>query len=243
MHRDSRGLAQPPANIISKLDALRATELFAAAGQEALEELAGRSEMHTLRAGDLLFSAGEPCRGLFVVAQGGTRALRHGPDGREQVIHEDGPGSTFPEVAVFDDGTYPSTVIVAEDSVLLFIRKEEVKRFCLAHPETALSALRILSRRLRRATGMVERFALLEVSQRLAAYLLQQMARGRSLRGKVLEFELEHTNQDIADRVGTVREVVSRAFAGFQRKGWLVKENRHIVVRDPEALKKHASGE
>jgi CRP-like cAMP-binding protein len=229
--------------MISKPDVLRSTELFGDADAEALDRLAGQSQVCRLASGDLLFSAGETCLGLFVVAEGSTRALRHGADGREQVIHEDGPGSTFPEVAVFDDGPYPSTVIAATDSVLLFLKKEDVRRFCLAHPETALSALRILSRRLRRATAMVERFALLEVSQRLAAYLLQQIPRDRVRIGSPLEFQLEHTNQDIADRVGTVREVVSRAFAGFQRKGWLTKENRRIVVHNLEALQHHAFGE
>ena len=129
--------------MISKIAALQATEFFRNVTPEALRSLADRAEVRKLEAGEFLFSAGEPCRGLFVVVEGWTRAIRHGADGREQVIHEDGPGSTFPEVAVFDDGPYPSTVVAAHDSMLLFLRKEDVKRFCLAHPEAALSALRI----------------------------------------------------------------------------------------------------
>ncbi|RPJ86900.1 MAG: Crp/Fnr family transcriptional regulator [Acidobacteria bacterium] len=228
--------------MISKIAALQATELFRNIAPEVLKSLAERAEIRKLEAGEFLFSAGEPCRGLFVVVEGWTRAFRHGADGREQVIHEDGPGSTFPEVAVFDDGPYPSTVVASHNTTLLFLRKDEVKRFCLANPEAALTALRILSRRLRRATGMVERFALLEVSQRVAGYLIQQIPAGRA-RGTCAEFELRHTNQDIADRVGTVREVVSRAFASFQRRGWLEKENRIVRIRDIEALKRYAAGE
>ncbi|MFB3903156.1 MAG: Crp/Fnr family transcriptional regulator [Acidobacteriota bacterium] len=208
---------------------------------EVLKSLADRAEIRKLEAGEFLFSAGEPCRGLFVVIEGWTRAFRHSADGREQVIHEDGPGSTFPEVAVFDDGPYPSTVVATHATTLLFLRKEDVKRFCLSHPEAALSALRILARRLRRTTGMVERFALLEVSQRVAGYLVQQIP-PQARAGRV-ELELKHTNQDIADRVGTVREVVSRAFANFQRRGWLEKENRIVRIRDLEALKRYAAGE
>jgi len=228
--------------MISKIAALQATEFFTNIAPGVLKSLAERAETRKLEAGEFLFSAGEPCRGLFVVVEGWTRAFRHGADGREQVIHEDGPGSTFPEVAVFDDGPYPSTVVATHHTTLLFLRKDDVKRFCLAHPEAALTALRILSRRLRRATGMVERFALLEVSQRVAGYLIQQIPAG-SVRGACAEFELRHTNQDIADRVGTVREVVSRAFASFQRRGWLEKENRIVRIRDIEALKRYAAGE
>jgi len=228
--------------MIAKIAALQATEFFRHITPEVLKSLAERAEVRKLDAGEFLFSAGEPCRGLFVVVEGWTRAFRHGADGREQVIHEDGPGSTFPEVAVFDDGPYPSSVVATHNTTLLFLRKEDIKRFCLAHPEAALSALRILSRRLRRATGMVERFALLEVSQRVAGYLIQQIPPGSSPGGGI-EFELRHTNQDIADRVGTVREVVSRAFANFQRRGWLEKENRVVRIRDIEALKRYAAGE
>lgn len=228
--------------MISKTAALQATEFFRNMSPESLKSLADRAEVRRLEAGEFLFSAGEPCRGLFVVVDGWTRAFRHGADGREQVIHEDGPGSTFPEVAVFDDGPYPSTVVATHDTTLLFLRKEDVKRFLLAHPEAALSALRILSRRLRRATGMVERFALLEVSQRVAGYLVQQIPAEASTRPTV-ELELKHTNQDIADRVGTVREVVSRTFANLQRRGWLEKDNRVVRIKDVEALKRHAAGE
>ncbi|HXK61285.1 MAG TPA: Crp/Fnr family transcriptional regulator [Acidobacteriota bacterium] len=228
--------------MISKVAALQGTELFRSVAPETLRSLAERAEFRKLPAGEFLFSAGEPCRGLFVVVEGWTRALRHGADGREQVIHEDGPGSTFPEVAVFDDGPYPSTVVATHDSTLLFLRKEDVKRFCLAHPEVALAALKILSRRLRRATGMIERFALLEVAQRVAGYVIQQIPPDQPVAGCV-EFELPHTNQDIADRVGTVREVVSRAFASFQRKGWLEKEHRRIRIKDVQALKRYAAGE
>src|SRR5512135_2289804 len=120
-----RQTERPMPTMISKVDALRATELFRSAPAPVLEGIASRSELRRLSAGEVLFWAGEPCRGLYVVVEGWTRAVRHGADGREQVIHEDGPGSTFPEVAVFDDGPCPSTVSASHDSVLLFIRKDE----------------------------------------------------------------------------------------------------------------------
>ena len=89
---------------------------------------------------------------------------------------------------------------------------------------------------------MVERFALAEVAQRVAQYLVEQ-APAAAVKGGSLELELTHTNQDIADRVGTAREVVSRSFAGFQRKGWIQKENRKVRILDLEALKRFAAGE
>lgn len=218
--------------------ALKQTRLFAPASRADLGALVSRSRVVRLSAGTYVFQAGDPAQGLYVVLSGRTKAVRHGPDGREQVIHEDGPGSTYPEVAVFDDRPYPSTVIAVEDSELLFLPKLEVRQFCLRHPEVALSALRILSERLRRATGMVEVLALRDVSQRLAEYLVSEWESA----GGGPRFTLRHSNQDIADLIGTVREVVSRGFRRLQGRGWLAKEGRRIEVLDPAALKVHAEG-
>jgi CRP-like cAMP-binding protein len=216
---------------------LMRTELFAEAGEPALRELMEHARRVGVSAGEHLFSAGDPSLGLFVVVAGRTRAIRHGADGREQVIHEDTPASTFPEVAVFDDGPYPSSVTAVEDSELLFFPKEVVRSFCLRHPEVALSALKVLSRRLRKATGMVETLSLLDVSQRLAQYLVQECP----VRNGVLE--LRHNNQEIADLIGTVREVVSRAFNKLHRLGLIRKRGRVVEILDSEALNEHAAGE
>lgn len=223
------------------IDLLASTRLFAGMGSEELGELTAGASERRLAADEFLFFAGDPSEGLFVVITGKTRAVRHGVDGREQVIHEDGPGSTYPEVAVFDDGPYPSSVVAVEDSRLLFIPKKEVRQFCLRHPDAALYALRILSGRLRRATGMVEDLSLRDVSQRLSEYVLKEAAKqGSSERPGV--FELVHSNQEIGELIGTVREVVSRSFAKLQREGWIRKEGRRIEILDADGLMDHVEG-
>jgi CRP/FNR family transcriptional regulator len=223
----------------AKIEGLQKTALFKGLTADELTPLLSRSNVVDLKAGEILFLAGDPSTGLFVVLNGRTRAFRHSPDGREQIIHEDEPGSTFPEVSVFDDGPYPSSVVAVEDSQLLSIPKEEVRRFCLLFPQVALAALAVLSRRLRNATGMVEHLALREVTQRLAEYLLNRLQTNRT--GK--EFELDHTNQEIADLIGSVREVVSRGFARLQKHGWIEKRGRRVVVVDEPGLSAYVHGD
>lgn len=222
---------------------LAETRLFGRLASEDLRPLLRSCREFRFEAGDLVFSLGEPSRGLFVVMSGRTRAFRHGTDGREQIIHEDGPSGTFPEVAVFDDGPYPSSVVAVEVSELLFLPKADVRQFCIEHPAVALAALQLLSTRLRRTTHMVEGFALRSVSQRIGEYLLSQ-ARARSLGGQMpAEFSLAHTNQEIADSVGTVREVVSRSFAKLQKFGWVVKSGRRVQIQNYNALEGYSLGE
>jgi CRP/FNR family transcriptional regulator len=221
-----------------RVKALKQTVLFKGVLEEDLEQLIPSSRLIRLESDQILFSAGDPSEGLYVVLEGRTRAVRHGADGKEQVIHEDTPFSTFPEVAVFDDGPCPSSVVSLEKSVLLLLPKEHVQNFCILHPEVAMSALRVLSRRLRKATGMVEDLSLKDVSQRLAEFLLRQLQEnsGHSC------LELRYSNQEIADMIGTVREVVSRAFSKLQRKKWIRKEGRFVEILDRASLQNHVEG-
>lgn len=222
--------------LLRKQQALRHSTLFGGLASNQVEDLLGCALEVSLAGGETLFSAGEPSKGMYLVVSGRTRAIRHGADGREQIMHEDGHGATFPEVAVFDGGPYPSTVVAVTDATLLFLPKKEVQRICLAYPQVALAALSVLSKRLRKATGMVEDFSLRDVGQRLGEYLLEEArSRGRESRSG-FELELRHTNQEIADLIGSVREVISRAFAKLQRKELIEKEGRVVRIIDAEGL-------
>jgi len=221
-----------------KVKALKRTVLFKDISENDLEVLLPVSRIIGLENQQVLFSAGQRCEGLFVVLKGRTRAVRHGADGREQVIHEDGPYSTYPEVAVFDGGPCPSTVIAIENSDLLLIPKNRILQFCLQHPQVALAALRVISKRLRKTAGMVEDLSLKGVSQRLAEFLLEQ---AHSF-GTLTNFELMHSNQEIADTIGTVREVVSRAFSKMQRNKWIEKDGRFVKILNQLALEEHIHG-
>lgn len=164
------------------------------------------------------------------------RAFRVGPDGREQVIHVARAGATVAELPVFDDGPYPSTVAAEEDTTVLFIDKRDVRRLSLEHPEIALAALKVLAGRLRRCAELVEALSLREVGQRLARFpLAEARAKGtRTVEG--LRVELTHTNQQIAARVGTVREVVARALTRLQHDGLVRLKGRRLTIPDEKAI-------
>ena len=221
---------------IDKVAALRATVLFGSLTDEELRALASLCTEHKLSREEVLFIAGEEARGLYVVVSGAVRAFRAGPDGREQVIHTERAGAILADVPVFDDGTYPATAVADEDSVLLFIAKEDVREVCLKHPAISLAALKLLAGRLRRHAELVEALSLQEVGQRLARLLLTEAAR----RGERLEsgitFDLVMTNGQIAARVGSVREVVSRALARLQQDGLILVDNRRVTIPDEKLL-------
>ena len=225
---------------IDKVSALGRTPLFKELGAETLRALAARALERRFRKDELLFVAGEEARGLYCIVEGSVRAFRESADGREQVIHVERAGATVAEVPVFDDGVYPSSVAAETDSVLLFIDKRDVKNLCREHPQIALAALKVLAGRLRRCAELVETLSLREVGQRLARLLLAE-ARARGDRtGGGFALTLTLTNQQIAARVGSVREVVSRALARLQQDGLVKLEGRRLSIPDEAALASYA---
>jgi CRP-like cAMP-binding protein len=225
-----------------KIAALRVTVLFGSLRDEELRALASRCTERKLSRDEILFIAGEEARGLYVVVSGAVRAFRAGADGREQVIHTERAGAILADVPVFDDGTYPATAVADEDSVVLFIAKGDVRAVCLEHPTISLAALKMMAGRLRRHAELVEALSLREVGQRIARLLLTEAeSRGkRSTRG--ITFDLIMNNGQIAARVGSVREVVSRALARLQQDGLILLENRRVTIPHEELLAEY-SGE
>lgn len=223
-------------NTTDKSAALRRTTLFGELDEVEIQALAERAVERRLARDEVLFVAGDEAQGLFVVASGALRAFREGVDGREQVIHVERAGATIAELPVFDDRPYPSTVAAEEETVVLFLDKRDVRALCLKHPQIALAALKLLAGRLRKCAELVESLSLHEVDQRLARWLLNEAkARGIRTDGGLM-IKLVLTNQQIAARIGSVREVVSRALARLQQNGLIAIDGRVIVIKDEEAL-------
>jgi CRP/FNR family transcriptional regulator len=222
---------------IDKITPLRKTTLFGALDENTLHALADRAVEQRLARGEVLFIAGEEAQGLYVIVEGAVRAFRESIEGREQVIHVERAGATIAEVPMFDDGTYPSTAAAEEDSIILFISKRDVRSLCLSHPDIALAALKLLAGRLRRCAELVEALSLHEVDQRLARLLLDEARTRGKQKDNPVTFELALTNQQIASRIGTVREVVSRALSRLQQNELIHMSGRVVTIINEEALR------
>lgn len=226
---------------------LRRSLLFGELPPKDLKELSAIAQERKLAAGEMLFLAGAPATGLYVIACGVIRAFRVNSQGREQTIHTEREGATLAEVPVFDDGVYPATAVAEEPSTVLFLGKGDVREFMLRHPALALTALRLMSKRLRAHADLVDSFALQQVGQRLARVLLLE-GRGRGTRTPAgVQLDLTLSNGDLAQRVGSVREVVSRTLARLERDGLIAVDHaqpkgrrRRVLIPDEAALATYA---
>ena len=215
---------------------LERTALLSSLSQQELQLLAARTVRKHLSEGELLFSEGEPCSGLHIIAQGKVRIFKTSIGGREQVLALNGPGESVAELPVFDGGPYPASAIAVEDSEVAFISSRDFHDYCLEHTAVALKVLSVVGGRLRRLVGIIEELSFTTIRQRLISALLKlaQTEGRKTERG--IEFQLPATHQELASQLGTVRELISRNLMRLQAEGLLEVDARQIVVKDMKGL-------
>jgi CRP/FNR family transcriptional regulator len=225
--------------------ALKAVPLFRDLEDRQLQRLAQHAVPRLAEPAELLFGEGDECRGLYVVYSGALRIFKQSTEGREQVLTVERAGGVVAELPVFDGGPYPASCEPIEPSVLLFISKQDFRRSCQEDPELALKVLASVGGRLRRLVMLIEELSFLTVRNRLAALLLEIARAGSkgSLPGTSARVPLNLTQQEIAARIGTVRELVSRNLSRLQEEGIIRLEGHTLIVQDLKRLEQEALAE
>lgn len=215
---------------------LKRTALFSALSDAELESLAACTIVRSYASGELVFSEGAPCVGLYIVSKGRVRIFKTSPSGREQVLALEGPGSSIAELPVFDGGPYPASAAAVEPSELLLIARKDFRALCMECPEIALKVLQVAGARLRRLVGIIEELSFTTVRHRLVSWILRQPKNedGRS-------FMLNASHQELAAQIGTVRELVSRNLARLQAQEFIGINGHQVTVLNLEGLEAELS--
>ena len=213
------------------------TALLSGLTPAELKTLAARTVRKLFRTGELLFSEGEPCNGLHIIAQGKVRIFKTSVGGREQVLAVNIPGESVAELPVFDGGPFPASAMAISEAEIAFISRRDFQAYCMEHPEVALKVLQVVGARLRRLVGIIEELSFTTIRQRLISVLLRlaDSEGKKTVRG--IEFQLPASHQELANQLGTVRELVSRNLMRLQAEGLLDVDARQIVVKDLGGLK------
>jgi CRP/FNR family transcriptional regulator len=223
----------------STADALRRLPVFSRLSDEALTAVASRTVGKRLRRNAVLFRRGAPCQGLYVVLEGHVRVYRANSQGREQTLHEQGPGQSIAEVPLFDGGPYPASARAEEDSTLLFLAIDDFQWLYRNHPEIADSVIRELGRRLRRMVSLVEKISLRDVPARMAMTLLEYAEREGG-DGRRLEFTLSRTQEELAAELATTRESIARALSRMRHEGVIDQRGAEVRILDLPRLERLA---
>ena len=189
--------------------------------------------------GQVVFVTGDEPRGMYIIASGSMRVVRHTAEGREQVLSVEYPCATLAEVPVFDSGKCVATAIAQEQSELLFISKEDVRRLCRESPVLMSKIIEALARRIRSYADLIHTLALRDVDRRVAWFLLQEGLNRGVATDQGIAVELLIPHHEIAARVGCVREMVTRAFSHLHKAGLVVSHGRLVIIPSETELLKY----
>jgi CRP/FNR family transcriptional regulator len=218
-----------------KFETLAGIPLFAGLAENELQALAARAVERRFEAGEMLFWEGEACAGIFLIVQGSVKIFKTSVGGREMMLSLEAAPATVAELPLFDGGPYPASVRTVDPVVALFINKSDFQQVCRQFPDVALKVLAVVGRRLRHLVMIVESITFGSVTQRLARLLLDAEKQAGAV-----EFEFPMTHQELASRLGTVREVVSRNLARFRAEGLIRIQGRQLAILDRDALSQEA---
>ncbi|NTW03487.1 MAG: Crp/Fnr family transcriptional regulator [Oscillochloris sp.] len=205
---------------------LRGIPLLASLDTLTLTDTARRVHQCSFRPGQHILVEGEQAPGLYIVLRGRVRLSRTAADGREQILTLIGPGEPFDPVPIFDGGPNPSSARAMSPVTCLLLLREDLLALISRYPSLALSMLSLMAGQLRELVGLVEDLAFRTVRARLARQLLAEAAGGT----------IDITQQELAERAGTVREIAGRALRRLAEEGLVRLERGRVIILDPAGL-------
>ena len=190
-----------------------------------LAGLAARGNSRSYRAQTILLNEGDAGGSLYIVLSGRLRVYASSPEGRDVILSEHGPGEYVGELSL--EGTPRSASVKAvEATTCCVVPATQLPEFLAEHPEFALHLTQKLTRMVRRLTEQVKSLALQDVYGRMVRLLMElsePVGDERVVREKL-------TQQDIADRVGSSREMVNRVMKDLTTGGYVVvRDGRHVI--------------
>ncbi len=204
---------------------LKGNEYFDDLPESMLKEISEHMHLREYQRGDVLFWEGDPCDGLNIVQQGSAKIFRVSPQGRQYIVRILQEGDTFAEVPAFDGAPNPVNVEALEVCRVWVIDSEVLRELVKTQPQFAQKVLINFGRMLRGMVRMVSEMAFYQVTHRLAR-LINEFPQEKSAP--------IWTQEQLAARLGTVREVVARSLKELERSGAIRIEDRRIQVADRE---------
>jgi CRP/FNR family transcriptional regulator len=214
-----------------------AIEIFRDLPADIITAIEGSSQLKLVPPDTPIFWAGMECTAVYFILDGRVDISRLSIQGREQVLERLGKGEAFNLVPIFlGKPLNPADAKTIGPAELLVIGREDFLRLLDRYPVLMHALAAYLAKRLLSMVGLAERLALFPVRQHLAAFLINQ---ADAVGEDVARY---WTQEDIARRLGTVRDVVGRTLRRFEQEGLIRFQREHIQLLDREKLQSLADG-
>ena len=190
-----------------------------------IHAMAGRGGQRNFPSHSIIIHEDDQSDAIFIIVRGRVKVYGTSKSGREVIYNTHGPGEYFGEMTL-DGGPRSASVATLEATSCIVVPGAQVRDFLATHPDFALHLVQKLIGLVRRSTASVKRLALDDVYSRVAQ-LLDDLAVGPEGQRVIAE---RLTQQEIADRVGASREMVSRIFKQLTEGGYVSLHGRQIAL-------------
>jgi CRP/FNR family transcriptional regulator, cyclic AMP receptor protein len=217
-------------------------EVFLAAlSPEEKAALRAPAMVRSYTRGTALFHERQAVDRVLVLLQGCVKLSCLSDGGKEVVLAIRGPGDLLGELAAIDGEPRSATATALEPVEALSLSARDFKSFLETHPRVALALLAVLSKRLRDADRKRVEFAAEDTMTRVAARIVELSERFGDKVARGLEIELPLSQEELAGWTGCSRDSVVNALQAMRGLGWIETQRRRILVRDIDALRRHAA--
>ncbi len=183
--------------------------------------------------GSVLFRPGEAARGFVIVLEGRIDVCLTGVNGREILLYAVEPGGSCVQttLGLLGGEDYSGEAIAATDCRIVLVPRDTFLALMDRSAGFRAHVFTAFAERMQGMMHVLERVAFIRVEARLAEALLALAEEGL----------VRATHQDLAARIGSAREVVSRRLESFAREGWVATERGAVRILDPAALRQLAA--
>jgi len=206
------------------------TPLFPGLEKGDLDILAAHGVTRSFPRNAVVITEGDTSDSLYLILEGRVKVYLTDEQGREVILRTQSRGEYFGELALVDEGPRSASVMTLEPAKFSIISRAAFDECLSRNPSIAMVLVRHLSRLVRSLTENVRSLALLDVYGRIARLLLDLAVKQE---GKLV-IEERLTHQEIANRVGASREMVSRIMKDLVGGGYIQDDGKRLII--PEKL-------
>ncbi|WP_370890133.1 Crp/Fnr family transcriptional regulator [Janibacter sp. GXQ6167] len=227
--------------------------LFSSVPRHLLRELAANADVLRIERGEVLFTRGTPATAFYGLVRGLIQLGVSNADGNVRVLEIIGPGQTFGEAVMFQQGGYPVNAVALAPSELVRIPAAAVDALLTSDPRFARAMLASMSMRLHGLVRDIELFTLTSTTQRVVGYLLGELTVGaaptptsspsttpKGAKGAA-RVDLSPSKQVVASRLGMTPESFSRVIRDLSERDLIAVRGRVVTIPDEAALLAHAT--
>ncbi len=216
-------------------ETLGGIELFENLPPRDLKALARRCRWHRYTAGQQIVGHKDETRDVFFIVTGQVRAIIYSLSGKEVTFRDISAGDMFGEFSAIDGQPRSANVVALTDSLTASMSADEFWDVLRGYPMVAEAALKRLTSQLRVLSERVFEFSTLTVKNRIHAELLR-LARDHMSGANTAAISPAPTHADIASRVSTHREAVTRELNDLARAGLIERRRGMLIIRDIDHL-------